>query len=519
MAESGEWASELGLFSLVAMSLGTVIGSGWLLLPGVVAARAGPAGVFSWILGGLVILVVALVFAELGATWPAPGAVAKYPYLSHGRFTGHMAGWGAFIAYAIIPPTEAVAVVRYASELYPALGTEGSVSPLGMAVAVVILALVALLNYAGVKYLAIFENYVTLFKYVPIVVFLAAVAVTAVHPENFTAYGGFAPNGPSGVLIGTSFTVFAYLGFRQALDFGSEAKNPGRDLPRALVATVLIAIATYTLVSLAFVAAIDWPALADQGVTAGDWSTLSALSAPVYGVAAAAGLGLVATLLLIDGIVSPNGPNATNVGAVPRVAYSMAEDGTMPQVFRRLHPRYGTPGQGLLVSFVVEVFFLLVTQAGYAELLSAVTIAFIVSYAIGPIAMSTLRETAPDVERPFRLPYARVVSPLAFCVSSLLLFWETWPLTGEMLGVLLVGVLVYAYYVVRGRATLDSVKNGVWLVAYLVAMAALSFLGDANFGGVGVIPFGWDFLAVVLVSLGFYYWGTRRGVPYDPQRA
>jgi len=191
----------------------------------------------------------------------------------------------------------------------------------------------------------------------------------------------------------------------------------------------------------------------------------------------------------------------------------------MPQVFRRLHPRYGTPGQGLLVSFVVEVFFLLVTQAGYAELLSAVTIAFIVSYAIGPIAMSTLRETAPDVERPFRLPYARVVSPLAFCVSSLLLFWETWPLTGEMLGVLLVGVLVYAYYVERGRATLDSVKNGVWLVAYLVAMAALSFLGDANFGGVGVIPFGWDFLAVVLVSLGFYYWGTRRGVPYDPQRA
>jgi len=513
-ADRGSFRRELGIYSLLAMSLGTVIGSGWLLLPGVVASLAGPAAVVSWILGGTAVLVIALVWAELGAAWPAPGAVAKYPYLSHGRFTGHMAGWAAFIAYAIIPPTEAVAVVRYASTVFPALGDGEHVSTLGIGLAVLILVLLGLLNYAGVKYLATFENYVTAIKYVPVVIFVVVVGALAFDPANFTAYGGFAPNGASGVLLGTSLTVFAYLGFRQALDFGAEARNPGRDLPRAIVGTVLVAIATYALISVVFVGALDWPALADQGVVTGQWGTLSALSAPVYAVTAAAGVGLVALLLLADGIVSPNGPNATNVGAVPRVAYSMAEDGTMPGFFHRLNQRYGTPGVGLVVSFLVEVFFLLVTSAGYSQLIAAVNVGFMVSYAIGPVTMATLRETAPDVERPFRLRGGRVLAPLSFVLASLLLFWESWPLTGQVLGVLLAGGLIYGFYVARGDASLASVRNGVWLLAYLVAMAAISFLGDGRFGGIGVIPFGWDFLVVAVVALGFYYWGCRRGIPY-----
>ena len=514
-ADAGRFRRDLGLYSLLAMSLGTVIGSGWLLLPGVVAARAGPAGVLSWVVGGLAVLVIALVWAELGAAWPAPGAVAKYPYLSHGRFTGHMAGWGAFIAYAIIPPTEAVAVVRYASTLWPALGDGQTVSALGIGLAVVILVLLGLLNYVGVKYLALFENYVTAIKYVPVIVFVVAVGYLAFDPANFSAYGGFAPNGASGVLLGTTLTVFAYLGFRQALDFGAEARNPGRDLPLSIVGTVLIAIVTYALISVVFVGALDWPALAGQGVVVGRWGTLVRLSAPLYAVTAAAGITLVAWLLLADGIVSPNGPNATNVGSVPRVAYSMADDGTMPAFFRRLHPRYGTPGAGLVVSFLVEVFFLLVTNAGYSQLISAVNVGFMVSYAIGPVAMVTLRSTAPDVERPFHLPAGRLVAPISFVLASLLLFWESWPLTGEVLGVLLAGAVVYGYYVVRGEVSLESVRSGVWLLAYLVTMAGLSYLGDPQFGGIGVIPFGWDFLAVAVVSLVFFVWGVRRGVPYE----
>jgi len=358
-ARRGAFRQELGWFSLLSMSLGTVIGSGWLILPAAVAAKAGPASVVSWIFGGLVVLVVALVYAELGAAWPAAGAVALYPRLSHGAFTGHLAGWAAFISYAIIPPAEAVAVTRYAGTFIPSLVTpHQDLSGVGLAIATSILAAIGLLNYAGVRYLGIFQNWVTSLKYVPIVLFVVGAGLFAFHRGNFTAFGGFAPTGASGIMLGTAGTVFAYLGFRQALDFGAEARRPGRDLPLAIILTVLIAIATYALIAIVFVGAIDWAALARHGgVAAGDWASLARLPAPIYDVAVAAGLGIIAWLVFADGILSPNGPNATNCGSVPRVAYTMAESGTMPRLFLHLDPRFGTPGWGLLACFLLETLF------------------------------------------------------------------------------------------------------------------------------------------------------------------
>ena len=514
-AEAGGFRKELGWFSLLTMSLGTVIGSGWLLLPAVAAAAAGPASILSWCFGGLAVLVVAVVYAELGAAWPAAGAVALYPRLSHGNFTGHLAGWAAFISYAIIPPAEAVAVTRYAGSFVPAFVTPAeNLTTLGLGVAVAILALISLLNYVGVRYLGLFQNWVTTIKYVPILLFVIAGGFLALHADNFTRYGGFAPMGASGVMLGMSGTIFAYLGFRQALDFGAEAKRPGRDLPLAILVTVFLSIATYALIAFVFIGAIDWGALARYGVKPGDWASLGHLPAPVYNVTAAAGLSAVAWLIFIDGIVSPNGPNATNVGSVPRVAYTMAENGTMPRVFLELSPRFGTPGWGLFLCFLLEVFFLFITAGGYRELVSAINVSFMVGYAIGPVSFGALRITAPTRPRPFRLPGGGFWAPLAFVLASLLLYWSAWPLTGETLGILFLGVLIYLGYALAGGAGLRSLRFGAWLVVYLMAMALLSYLGDSKFGGIGVLPWGWDIAIVAAVSLAIYFWGVRQGVAF-----
>ncbi len=515
-SEGRHFRKELGWFSLLAMSLGTVIGSGWLLLPGVVAAQAGPASIVSWVIAGVIMLIVCLVYAELGAAWPAPGAVALYPQLSHGSFVGHLAGWAAFVSYVIIPPAEAVAVTRYAAAYVPALTTPSQhLTALGISMSVVILALLGGLNYVGVRYLGIFQNWVTSLKYIPIVLFVVGIAVLAFRPENFAAFGGFAPYGTSGLLLGTAGTVFAYVGFRQALDFGAEARNPGRDLPLALVGTVLIAMVTYIIISVVFVGGIDWSGLARYGVRSGDWHTLSSLPAPLYNLLLAAGLGFVGFLIFLDGIVSPNGPNATNVGSVPRVLYTMAEHRSMPGVFMRVNPRLGTPGWGLFLCFLVEVFFLLLTAGGYAELIAAINVAFMVAYAMGPVSCGGLRLIAAEVHRPYRLPAARILSPLAFVFASLLMFWSKWPLTGETLAVLLVGVLIYIGYGAAGRVEMRTIRYGYWIIVYLLAMTALSYLGDAHFGGINVIPFGWDVVAVAVVSLAIYYWGVRQSVQYE----
>ncbi len=517
---TGQFQQELGLFSLLTMSLGTVIGSGWLLLPAVVAAKAGPASILAWILGGLMVLIIALVYAELGAAWPAAGGVALYPRLSHGSFTGHLAGWAALISYAIIPPAEAVAVTRYASTFIPAFVTpDRALTTSGLLVATAVLAVINLLNYVGVRYLGIFQNWVTSLKYIPVMLFVLGAGFFAFHAGNFASFGGFSPFGSSGIMLGIAGTVFAYLGFRQALDFGAEAKNPGRDLPLALILTVLIAIATYALIAFVFIGAINWNALASHGVTQGNWATLAKLPAPVYDLAAAAGLGFIAWLLFIDGIVSPNGPNATNCGSVPRVAYTMAETGTMPRFFLHLDHRFGTPGWGLVASFLLEIFFLLLTAGGYSVLVSSINVAFMVGYAIGPVSFGVLRITESDYHRPFRLPLGAFWSPIAFVLASMLLYWSQWPFTGETLGVLLVGVLVYFVYIWRGRVGAETIRFGAWLVVYLLAMAALSFVGDKRFGGVNWVPEGWDLVAVTVVSLAIYYWGVRQGVAFHASRA
>lgn len=513
---TGGFKKELGWFSLLAMSLGTVLGSGWLLLPSVVASNAGPASLISWIIAGVIMLIVCMVYAELGAAWPAAGAVALYPRLSHGSFTGHIAGWAAFVSYVIIPSAEAVAVTRYAAAYVPAFTNASQhLTGLGMLFAIAILALLGLLNYIGVKYLAIFQNWVTSLKYAPILLFIIGGGILLFKPENFSAFGGFAPYGYSGVFIGTASTVFAYVGFRQALDFGAEAKNPGRDMPIALFGTIIMAMITYILIALVFVGGIDWGNLSQFGVSNGDWHSLSKLPAPLYNILIAGGLGVIGFLIFIDGIVSPNGPNATNVGSVPRVLYAMAENKSMPSIFLRLNERLGTPGWGLFICFLIEVGFLLLSGGGYGELISAINVAFMVAYAMGPVANGGLRKIAPDTKRPYRVPLSGIVNPLAFVLASLLLFWSRWPLTGETLGILFVGVLIYIGYGLAGRVDLKTVRYGLWLITYLLVMALLSFLGDSHFGGIGVLPFGWDFLVVAVACVILYYWGIKQSLEFD----
>ncbi len=273
-----------------------------------------------------------------------------------------------------------------------------------------------------------------------------------------------------------------------------------------------LATVTYVLVALVFTGAIDWGGLARFGVKQGDWASLAKLPAPLYNLAATAGIGFIAWLIFADGLLSPNGPNATNVGSVPRVAYMMAENGSMPRLFLRLSPKHGTPGWGLFVCFLVEVFFLVISTGGYGALVDAINVAFMVAYAIGPVSFGVLRVTAAGRNRPFRLPAGGLLAPLAFVIASILLYWSQWPQTGETLGVLLFGVLIYVGYALAGRVSGASVRFGLWLVAYLIVMAVISYLGAKHFGGIDAIPFGWDLLCVAVVSLALYFWGVRQGV-------
>jgi len=150
---------------------------------------------------------------------------------------------------------------------------------------------------------------------------------------------------------------------------------------------------------------------------------------------------------------------------------------------------------------------------GWSSLAAVISVATVISYLTGPISLMALRRTAVDVERPLKLPFMGVIAPFAFVCASMVLYWAKWPLTGEIILLMIVALPIYFYY--QGKSGWGGwggdLKAAWWLVAYLPTMAALSILGSKQFGGIGALPYGWDMLVVAVVALVFYFWGVNTG--------
>ena len=148
--------------------------------------------------------------------------------------------------------------------------------------------------------------------------------------------------------------------------------------------------------------------------------------------------------------------------------------------------------------------------------------ATIISYLTGPVCVAALRRVASDLDRPLRTRLLALISPCAFVLASLVLYWARWPLTGQILLLMIAALPIYIYYQHKsgwqqfGREW----QGALWMVCYLPTMALLSWVGSKQFGGIGLLPYGWDMLAVSLVSLGFFYWGVASGwrTPYLEER-
>jgi len=278
---------DLSRSQLLLLSLGAIIGSGWLFASLTADELAGPASIISWIVGGILVLFIALSYAEVATMLPRSGAVVRYPHLSHGGFAGFILAWAYLLASASVPAIEAIAVVQYVGPQAPASWhllqepiTVSSVIhfPEGWLFTVVMLVAFFFVNLYGARFLGRFNNSVMVWKLViPILTFILIFALTF-HSKNFSPPAGFASFGWSKVfyIIPTAGIVFSFLGFRQALDFGGEARNPQRDIPFATIASVLIGIVIYALLQVAFTGGIVWHYF---GVRTNDYAGLAAPSA------------------------------------------------------------------------------------------------------------------------------------------------------------------------------------------------------------------------------------------------
>lgn len=510
---------EMGLVGATWASETSIIGSGWLFAPLGAALLVGGAAVIDWVIAGAIVIVLALCHAELGAMYPVSGGTARFPHFAFGSVAGIGFGFFAYLQCVTIAPIECFAFMNYASYYWPSIydSDTGNVTGVGFALTIVLMAIFVAINFLAMRIFTRVNSAVTWWK-VAIPVLTIIVLLFHFHGGNFSPGNeGFMPGGIHGLFAALPLAgiIFAYSGFEQADQLAGEIKNPGRNLPLAIIIAVLIGTVIYTLLQVVMIGAMP-PALLGKGWTG--FSDAAIEAGPFAGLAAVVGLGWLATLLRIDAFVSPSGTGLIYTTGTSRVSYGLARNRYAPQFFAKLD-KNGIPWLGLIFAFLIGLLFLLPFPSWHS-LVGLITAASVLMYAGAPLSLGAFRGQVPDAERPYRMPAANVMAPLAFIVANLLIYWSGLEVLWKLGVTLVIGYVVIGICMARDpqRPPLDW-KSAVWMPVWLIGLGIISWQGQYSGGAeaspvnTNRIPFWWDIAVVAVFSLVIYLWAMRTKLP------
>ncbi|MGI9184382.1 MAG: APC family permease [Solirubrobacteraceae bacterium] len=505
---------DLGRTGLLFAGIGSIIGSGWLFGAFKAAGIAGPSAVLSWAIGAVMILLIGLTYAELGPMFPVSGGVVRYPHYSFGSATSFVLGWITWLAAASVAPVEVEAALNYASNnvgglahLSAAAGKNPVLTfPLGYIVAALLMAFFVWLNFRGIRWFAKFNNPIVTWKLLIIVLVIVAFLATKFQSSNFNAFGGFAPGGVHGIFeaIATAGITFSFLGFRQGIELAGETDNPSRNIPFAIIGSVLGCGVIYILLQVAFIGAA--PVGGKHGLAAVGWTNLSFTDdfGPLAGIAKLIGLSWLATVLYVDAVVSPGDTGLIYTTVTARISYAMARNRNVPSTFERTSSE-GAPTSGLILAFVVGLIFFL-PFPGWQKLIEFITSATVLSFGAGPLVLAAMRRQLPDMERKFRLPGGHIIPFLAFFSSNMIVYWAGWDTNYKLYLAIVLGLLLYGANVVFGRERLPrlELRSALFLVPWLGGLCVMSYLGnypEKAMGAGNLAVFGTSSLALVWAAL------------------
>ena len=452
-AEGGALRRSLGPWSLTALGIGSIIGTGIFVLTGTAASLyAGPALVVSMVIAAVGCAFAGLCYAEFASMIPVSGSAYTYAYATMGELMAWIIGWDLVLEYALSAATVAVGWSGYAASflrdfgvVLPAQLVAGPGQTVALAdgtavqgvfnlpAALAVVAVSALL-VTGINQSARVNTAIVVVKLAVLVLFVVC-GIAYVRPENWTPFvpantGEFGAFGWSGVLRGAGVIFFAYIGFDAVSTAAQEAKNPQRDMPIGILASLFVCTGLYIAVALVLVGIVRYTELnvADPIAVGIDATGLTWLS-PIIKMGAL--LGLLSVMLVV-------------LLGQSRIFYSMSRDGLLPAVFRRVHPRFRTPHYStMIIGAVVALAAGLLPIAVLSVLTSMGTL---LAFTIACIGVIILRRTNPELERPFRtpgMPWVPALGALICFVQMLGLPGSAW----QRLGVwLLLGLVIYFLY-------------------------------------------------------------------------
>ena len=449
-----ELAKDLGPLAALTIGIGTMIGAGIFVLPGTAVARAGPLSAFTFVLGGVIALFTALSASELGTAMPKSGGAYFYVNRALGPLFGSVAGWANWLGLAFASAFYMYGFGEYVNALV-GLGSVG-VGPVTFEAAQVI-GLAGALLFVAVNYFGAKETgglqIVIVMSLLGILAVFTVVGLLNAEMESLRPFT--TPETVSEVLPVTGVIFVSYLGFVQITSVAEEIKNPGRNLPLAVLGSVVIVTVVYALFLLVLLAAVPNELVANNETAVVDAARLLFDNYSVFGVS----LGAVgAGLLLIGGLLATASSANASILSSSRINFAMGREKILTPTLNQIHERFGTPYKSIALTGALIVVFLL---AGDVESLSTMgSVLHLVVYGLLNLALIVMRESGVEGYDPdFEVPLYPVV-PILGTVSSFALIIYIEPtiilLSGGLVGFAVLWYLVYARDLVEARGVLGS---------------------------------------------------------------
>ncbi|KAF8958068.1 hypothetical protein BGZ46_002045 [Entomortierella lignicola] len=438
----------LGPIELTFVGLGAVIGTGVFVLMGSAAAtQAGPSVTISFLLGGFVSGIAALSYAEMASMIPIAGSAYTYAYASLGELAAWIIGWDLILEYLIGAATVSVGwssyMIVFLKDAFnwdvsptwthtPIVWNGNTFSKSGYyfnAPAFVISVIVSTTIYFGIHMTAKINNYLVVFKVTVLLIVIFAM-IPFVKPENYQPYIPEQTGGVSGMLAGASTVFFAYIGFDSISTTAQEAKEPQVNLPVGIMATIIISTVLYVGMSVVTVGVANYLTLGG--------------SSPVVDAVRLTGMHWLVLLTELGALAATTSVILVLLISQPRVFYAMANDGLIPHIFAKVHPKYKTPYVSTIVTGILcSVCGGLLPIDVLSDISSVGTI---FTYFVVNVGVVILRYTRKTVPRRFKVPGGPVLPIIGAASSLVLLKNAKQEAMIRLLVWMAIGLLVYAFY-------------------------------------------------------------------------
>jgi amino acid transporter/nucleotide-binding universal stress UspA family protein len=439
---------DLTLLDVTMIGIGGMIGAGIFVLTGIAAGEAGPALVLAFLFNGLVTLLTAMAYAELGSALPVTGGGYSWIKMGLGSTQGFLSGWMDWFAHAVAGTLYALGFGRFATELWLMAGLPDfglSVAWMSLIFMTFIGVAFTALNYWGASETGLVGNVVTGSKIVILALFVGAglLAMTRTEAWHSRFTSGFLPNGVGGILVAMGLTFIAFEGYEIIAQSGEEVKDPKRNIPRAIFISLGVAVLIYVLVAFVAVGATRVPAGRNLAV----WQYLGEAGEVAVVEAAGQFMPYGSVILLISALASTmSALNATTYSS-SRVSFAMGRDHNLPAFFGKIHPKRHTPYWAVVITGG------LILIMGWAlpieEVAAASSIMFLLLFAQVNVTVMVIRRKMPDLNRGFKVPWFPAVPVLGLLTQGALaayLFTYSPRAWIVALGWIVAGMLAYYTY-------------------------------------------------------------------------